>query len=146
MNTDSNSITQPIPIQITERDMAKLRKTIDDTQRSGTQESELDSLVAELNRATVVPSRNIGRNVVTMNSTVSLIDAETSEKSKFTLVYPDEADVFQNKISVLSPIGSGMLGFSVGDEFEWQVPAGIRKFTIAKVDHQPEAELKSNRR
>lgn len=138
-SNQSNTSVQPAPIHITEQDKASLEKMIDKIKRSGEKRDSLDSLVAELDRATVVDAMQISRNVVTMNSRVSIIDADTSEMLKFTLVFPEDADAEENKISVLSPIGSGMLGYTVGDDFEWAVPAGIRKFTIAKVDHQPEA-------
>ena len=74
-----------------------------------------------------------------MNSRVSVIDLETSERFKFTLVFPEDADASANKISVLAPVGAAMLGYGVGDEIEWEVPAGTRRFQIAKVDYQPEA-------
>lgn len=134
-----------LPLYITEKDKTNLLTMIDEIKRSKKQESELNSLAYELDRAHVVNDSQIGRNVVTMHSTVSIIDSATSERLKFTLVYPDQANATESKISVLSPIGSGMLGFSVGDEFEWQVPSGLRKFTIAKVDNQPQANAKPNR-
>ncbi|YCM42617.1 nucleoside diphosphate kinase regulator [Verrucomicrobiaceae bacterium 227] len=131
--------TQPKPIQITERDKRRLEAMIDEIKRRGRKEESLDSLVAELERASVVHSEAIPRNFVTMGSLVSIIDQETSERLQYRLVYPDQADASTNQISILSPVGAGMLGYQVGDEFEWPVPSGIRKFVIAKVDYQPEA-------
>lgn len=141
MNTpnNSNSPIQSVPIHVTEQDKSRLEDMIGAIIRSGKKRDDFSSLIAELNRATVVSAKSISPNVVTMNSKVSIIDVDTSEKMKFTLVYPEDADAGENKISILSPIGSGMLGYKVGDEFQWAVPAGIRKFTIAKVNHQPEA-------
>lgn len=130
---------QSIPIQITEKDKARLEDMIGALMRGGKQRDDFSSLIAELDRATVVKASSISRNVVTMNSRVSIIDSDTSERMQFTLVFPEDADAENDKISILSPIGSGMLGYKVGDEVEWAVPAGIRRFTIAKVDHQPEA-------
>jgi regulator of nucleoside diphosphate kinase len=45
----------------------------------------------------------------------------------------------EEKISLLAPIGAGMLGHRVGDEFEWQVPDGVRRVKVMKVHYQPEA-------
>jgi regulator of nucleoside diphosphate kinase len=56
-----------------------------------------------------------------------------------TLVFPDDADIDQNRISVLAPIGTAMLGYSVGDAFEWQVPAGLTRFKVKEILYQPEA-------
>lgn len=145
IETKSQTTIQSLPIHITESDKNLLEQMIATIQRNGKKSDELSSLITELNRATVVDSFTLSRNVVTMNSRVSIIDSDTSERLKFTLVFPEDADVAENKISILSPIGSGMLGYKVGDEFEWKVPSGIRKFTIAKVDHQPEAEARPHR-
>ena len=128
------------PIYITDRDRNRLLKLIEANERSKGRRDDLRSLVSELERATIVDSQRIPRNVVTMNSLVSVVDLETSERMKITLVYPEDADASANRISVLAPIGSALLGFSVGDEIEWEVPAGTRRFLVAKVDYQPEAK------
>ena len=140
--TAQTTPTQTLPIHVTVEDKAALEKMINNILRSGKMKDEMSSLISELERAKVLESEWIPRNVVTMNSRVSIIDGDTAERMKFTLVYPEDADADSNKISILSPIGSGMLGYQVGDEVEWVVPAGVRKFTIAKVDHQPEAAKK----
>jgi len=54
-------------------------------------------------------------------------------------VFPSDADIAQSKISVLAPIGTAMLGYRVGDTFEWKVPDGIRRLEIKGVLYQPEA-------
>ena len=56
-----------------------------------------------------------------------------------TLMFPNEADITQSKISVLAPIGTAMLGYRVGDTFMWKVPDGIRRLEIKGVLYQPEA-------
>jgi regulator of nucleoside diphosphate kinase len=52
---------------------------------------------------------------------------------------PEQADIATGKISVLAPIGTGMLGYEVGDVFEWAVPAGARRLQIKEIVYQPEA-------
>lgn len=74
-----------------------------------------------------------------MNSRADLLDLDTAETVTFTLVFPQDADLEEEKISVLAPIGAGMLGYRIGDEFEWNVPQGIRQMKVAKVHYQPEA-------
>ena len=78
-------------------------------------------------------------DVITMNSRADLVDLDTGETVTFTLVFPQDANVEEEKISVLAPIGAGMLGYRVGDEFEWNVPQGVRRMKVAKVHYQPEA-------
>ena len=78
-------------------------------------------------------------DVVTMNSRVQLVDLDTGEAMTYTLVFPDDADLRQGKISVLAPIGTAMLGYRVGDTFEWRVPAGLRRLKIEAILYQPEA-------
>lgn len=74
-----------------------------------------------------------------MNSTVHLVDLDTQEEMVYTLVFPDQADLALEKISVLAPIGTAMLGYGVGDTFAWQVPDGVRRLLIKDVLYQPEA-------
>lgn len=136
--------SQSVAIQITEQDKARLEDVIGAIQRGGNRREDLSSLIKELNRATVVKGNAISRNVVTMNSRVAIIDQDTSERMTFTLVFPQDADADADKISVLSPIGSAVLGYKTGDEVRWAVPAGIRRFTIAKVEFQPEAAARPN--
>jgi hypothetical protein len=73
-----------------------------------------------------------------MDSTARLMDLDTERETEFTLVFPDDADPDQNKISVLAPIGCAMLGYREGDEFEWETPEGNRRLRVVKVINQPQ--------
>jgi regulator of nucleoside diphosphate kinase len=55
------------------------------------------------------------------------------------LVFPENADLKQGKVSILAPIGTAMLGYEVGDIFEWDVPAGKRRLKVKRIIYQPEA-------
>ena len=74
-----------------------------------------------------------------MNSRADIVDLDSGETVTFTLVFPADANADEGRISVLAPIGAGMLGYRVGDEFEWQVPQGMRRMKVTKVHYQPEA-------
>jgi regulator of nucleoside diphosphate kinase len=100
---------------------------------------DLKALGAELQRAVIVDPKEIPDDVITMNSRAAMIDLDTHETITLTLVFPPEADIDEDKISVLAPIGAGMLGYRVGDEFEWQVPAGVRRMRVTRIHYQPEA-------
>jgi regulator of nucleoside diphosphate kinase len=67
------------------------------------------------------------------------VDDEFDEEMTYTLVFPEDADVSQGKISVLAPIGTAMLGYRVGDTFEWDTPGGKRSIQVKRVIYQPEA-------
>lgn len=100
----------------------------------------LDDLRAELSDAQIVAPDKVPRTVVTMNSTVTLQDLDTGEKETYTLVYPDQADIANNRLSVLAPVGTAILGQRVGDELKWRVPSGWRRFRVQRVESQPEHE------
>lgn len=100
----------------------------------------LDELKAELRRAKIVPPEKVPRNVVTMNSSVTLRDLTSRELESYTLVFPEEANIARGRLSVLAPVGTAILGQRIGDELKWRVPEGWRKFKIERVLYQPERE------
>jgi regulator of nucleoside diphosphate kinase len=127
-------------IFITEFDMRRLRALFDAEQgfiQRG--RNDLKSLEAELDRARIVPPQEVPGDVITMNSTVRLVDLDNGEEMTYTLVFPNDADVEQDRISVLAPIGTAMLGYRVGDTFEWQVPEGMRRLRVKEILYQPES-------
>jgi regulator of nucleoside diphosphate kinase len=127
-------------IYITEDDAKRLHDLIWKAQSTDYRHSPyLKMLSHELNRANIVEAQHIPADVITMNSRASLVDVDTGEEMLFTLVFPEDADVIQGKISILAPIGTGMLGYRVGDEFEWETPGGMRKMRVEKIVYQPEA-------
>lgn len=127
-------------IQITEVDRKRLLDLIVSAQSGEYRHSVyLENLRGELERAQIVAPQDIPGDVVTMNSTVALTDLDTGEEEIYTLVYPENADMTQGKVSILAPIGTAMLGYRVGDVFEWEVPAGKRRLKVAKILYQPEA-------
>jgi regulator of nucleoside diphosphate kinase len=75
-----------------------------------------------------------------MNSVVRFADEESGKESEVTLVFPGSADVEKQRISVLAPIGSALLGLSVGDSIDWPLPdARTRRLRVVAVTYQPEA-------
>ncbi len=128
------------PIHITQFDLERLRKLLLDAQSTNYRKSEyLERLQMEINRAEVVLPKDVPSDVVTMNSTVCIEDLDTQEEEIYTLVFPENADLGQGKISILAPIGTAMLGYEVGDSFEWEVPAGKRRLKVKRILYQPEA-------
>jgi regulator of nucleoside diphosphate kinase len=127
-------------IHITELDRQRLVDLIINAQSGEYRGSiYLEKLRGELNRAQIVLPQEIHGDVITMNSQVALLDLDTREEEIYTLVYPEEANTAEGKISILAPIGTAMLGYRVGDVFEWEVPAGKRRLKVDKILYQPEA-------
>lgn len=123
---------------VTSVDMARLRQLLDapDLMR---QRPYLETLSQELDHASVVEASAIPADVVTMNSTVRLIDLDSDEAMELTVTYPEAADISSGKISVLAPVGTAILGCRQGDTVTWEVPAGVRSLRVDRVLYQPEA-------
>jgi regulator of nucleoside diphosphate kinase len=103
--------------------------------------AEMKALESELTRAEIVTPDEVPADVITMNSRAELLDLDTKERMKFTVVLPSDANIEDDKISVGAPLGAAMLGHRVGDEFEWTVPYGLRRLKVIAVHFQPEAAL-----
>jgi regulator of nucleoside diphosphate kinase len=125
-------------IYITQSDKDKLLKIINKAKYENLDDySNLKDLETELIRADVTNISELPSNVITMNTkAVLLIDGIEEEVA---LVYPNEADILEYKLSVLSPIGTAILGYSEGDIIEWKVPKGTIKVKVEKIIFQPEA-------
>jgi len=132
------------PITMTAVDHAQLSAAVAAMDRlSERGRAEVTALRGELERAKIVPPDEIPPGVITMTSRAELLDLNTNERMEFTLVFPADADIEEGKISVLAPLGTAMLGYRVGDEFEWTVPYGSRRLKVIRVHFQPEASLKN---
>jgi regulator of nucleoside diphosphate kinase len=127
-------------IQITEFDLKRLKDLLREARHSDYRGSEyLKDLENELDLAEIVSSKEISGDVITMNSRVQLVDADSGEEMTLTLVFPDDADLSEQKISVFAPIGTAMLGYRVGDTFSWKVPDGERRLQVKEIIYQPES-------
>lgn len=128
-------------IHITKTDEERLRKLIDFSREreNGVSRANLNRLEEELDRAQVVDSQDVPADVITMRSTVRLKDLMTGEEMIYWLAFPTEANFDEGKISVLAPVGTGMLGYRRGDVIEWKVPSGVRRLKVEDVLYQPES-------
>ncbi|OJH36757.1 nucleoside diphosphate kinase regulator [Cystobacter ferrugineus] len=133
-------ITPPTPtVRVTVEDMQRLRAVVD-RHLDGTLAAAAEQLDGELERAVVEPQDQIPPDVVTMRSRILFEDVETGRRREATLVYPEEANIEQSKISVLAPVGLAVLGLRANDIIEWPLPNARRtRFRIVEVLYQPEA-------
>lgn len=115
-------------IVISSEDYRRLSALLDDMPGN----DATDLLTNELERAEIVEPKHMPPNVATMHSTVTFTVLATQKTFTYTLVYPREADGADDKLSILTPVGSALLGLSVGQEIEWPLAAG--KTTRVRID------------
>lgn len=96
---------------------------------------DAEELEKELKKATLVSREELPEDVVRLNSTVKIREEKAAKVMELTLVSPEKADIKQRKISILSPIGTALIGFCKGQVVIWNVPAGTKTFTILDVVH-----------
>ena len=95
-------------------------------------------LLEEIDRAAICDRRDIPRDVVTMGSSVTFIDEKSGAERTVRLVYPAEADIAEGRMSILTPVGAGLIGLSVGQSINWPDRGGVEhRLTIVAVD-QPD--------
>ena len=94
---------------------------------------DADELKAELKRAKLVDKTEFPGDVVRLNSRVKIKDEKDTRIMELMLVTPEKADIKERKISIMSPIGTALLGFRKGQKVKWNVPAGKKTFVILDV-------------
>ena len=124
-------------ITVTRLDMQRLEHMLDNLNEYDT---AAEALEAELARANVVGHTEIANDIVTMNSKAHCYEENSATEYQVTLVYPPQAGV-EGNVSVLAPIGTALLGLSVGQTIDWLTPKGKNlKLTLKRVEYQPEAK------
>ena len=127
-------------IYITDYDLYRLRLLLDASIRlEGRDTKYLRDLKDELDRAQVVRSSQIPPSVITMNSKFVLRDLEADESAEYTLVFPGRANIERGRISVITPIGTALLGKREFETVDLDSPAGKKRFQILELLYQPEA-------
>ena len=94
-----------------------------------------EDLLAELKKAKLVSKDEFPANVVRLNSTVRIKSEDKDHVIELMIVTPDKADIKERKISIMSPIGTALIGFRQGENVKWQVPSGKKTFTILEVNN-----------
>lgn len=127
------------PITISSLDAERLEGLLATLPSTG--EFNQQALLDELARADIVEPRAMPPGVVTMHSTVRFEIDSPHEQFCLTLAYPKDMDQVQNGISILTPVGSALLGLSVGDSIDWPRPDGqMLQVRLLEVLYQPERE------
>jgi regulator of nucleoside diphosphate kinase len=105
----------------------------------------VDELTREIDRARVIDPARVPNDTVTMHSTVRICDDGPDGSEVYTLVYPDEAAPHLGKLSVLTPVGTALLGTRAGDVVRVATAHGIRRIRVDAILHQPEASARPAR-
>ncbi|MFC0134961.1 nucleoside diphosphate kinase regulator [Massilia eurypsychrophila] len=125
------------PITISSLDAERLETLAGAT--SPPADASRQALLDELARADIVEPQDMPPGVVTMNSTVRFEIDAPGEQFCLTLAYPKDMDRLSNGISILTPIGTALLGLSVGDTIDWPRPDGqLLQVRLLEVLYQPE--------
>jgi regulator of nucleoside diphosphate kinase len=102
--------------------------------------AHMKAIADVLDACTLVPSRGVAPDIVTMYSQVLLEDTQTRQRTTLTLCYPADAEPAMGFVSVLSPVGSALLGVRVGSLACWSTPTGEQKTAeILAILFQPES-------
>lgn len=122
------------PILITREDYDTIMNQLKYSNGKNTFNSkDAEELIKELKKAKLVNAEDLPADIVRLNSIVTIKEEKEGRMLELVLVTPDKADIKQRKISILSPIGTALIGFCKGHQVNWKVPSGIKLFTILEV-------------
>ncbi|RIK74744.1 MAG: transcription elongation factor GreAB [Planctomycetota bacterium] len=127
-------------VVVTSDDRRRLGSLIDDVEASAdlAAVARLEMLLEDA--AYVEPDR-VPRTVVTMNSSVELVDVQTGARRRVRVVYPGEAELVRDAVSVLDCLGLALLGSSVGDVVQCTDGPRRRTLKVERILDQPERSL-----
>lgn len=125
MNKEKN------PVLLCEEDFRLLKQLVGISLVNDAQEEM--TLAYELSRAIVVKDNEFPAQTIRLNSKVQIEDTATRKVTELTIVMPPHADIKQRKISILTPMAAALIGFKKGDEVEWRMPSGLKKYKILEV-------------
>lgn len=129
----------PHTVVVTELDVERLQRVLD-LQGDLSPTEHTEALEWKLSKASVTSPEAVPPGLVTMNSTVLFEDEGRGEFQQVTLSYPKDSRSAPDRVSVLAPVGMALLGLSLGQRVELEVPGGRRRrLRVVAVPYQPEA-------
>ena len=125
---------------LTELDHVRLLNLLRRDARGDGSPARLQAIEDMLDASALVPSREVTPDVVTMYSQVLMRDIQTCQRTRLTLCYPADAEPAAGFVSVLSPVGSALLGLRAGSMARWSSPTGDQRAAeILAILFQPES-------
>jgi regulator of nucleoside diphosphate kinase len=132
-------------IRLTDVDSRRLQSLIEGSKLRDVRDvGSAEMLEQHLGEAAVLPATHIESDVVTMDSEVLVTDTGSGEAFTFQVVFPRSANAGEARISVLEPLGMAVLGRSVGDRINWEMPGGRRTLRVEEVIYQPERSVRDD--
>lgn len=102
-------------------------------ENQGILEARIKKLEGDLANARILEADNVDTSKVSILTKVTITNLSTKKQLTYQIVSEKEADLKLNKISITSPIGKGLMGKTIGDVAEVQVPAGVMKFKVENI-------------
>ena len=103
-------------------------------ERQGMIEARINELEYKMSLFEIMDISKMAGDKVAFGATVTIENMDTEERTVYTIVGSDEADIFSGKISIMSPLAKAMLGKEVGDDFIVQAPKGDTEYEIIKIE------------
>jgi len=117
-------------LMIVQKELDLLRKHLKGSDLSDFNKKKL---LTELSSARVLKEDQLPEDAVCIDSEVEIREDISGKNFTFQIVLPSEADMKKNRISVFAPIGIALLGYRIGSKVQWEMPNGLKTFTILKV-------------
>lgn len=96
---------------------------------------DMTLLNGELDRAVIIKDGIIEKNIIRINSFITVEDVSAKRQMKFQIVLPSLANVKENKVSILAPLSIAIIGFKENDQVDWELPAGTKTLKIIAVEN-----------
>ncbi|HKV78750.1 MAG TPA: GreA/GreB family elongation factor [Candidatus Sulfotelmatobacter sp.] len=127
-------------ITVTDTNLGSLRNLLAAVKRVAVRSHDhLVALEEQLKTAQVVSREQVPPDVITINTQARIYELDCGRKTVYTVVFPREADVARNRISVLAPFGSVLLGYRVGDVVACVSSGSAKRLKVHEIVYQPEA-------
>ncbi|QTD46023.1 GreA/GreB family elongation factor [Ottowia testudinis] len=125
---------------ITDLDHVRIFNLLRRQTAAGGAPQHVEELAELIDAADQVRPQEIGADVVTMQTKLRVAEPATGAERSVTLCYPPEADAARGMISILSPLGTSLLGLKVGEVARWQgVDGKPGELEVKAIEFQPEA-------
>ncbi len=108
-------------------------------------QQQLDLLDEVLQNASVIVSEHVPIDVIRMNSRFRVLDLDNGRRVRYTLAFPENADISHGKLSILAPLGAAVLGRRREEVVEAKVPGGTRRLKIEYALYRPTSRTRSIR-
>ena len=108
-------------------------------------QQQLDLLDEVLQSASVIASEHVPTDVIRMNSRFRVLDLDNGRRARYTLVFPENADISNGRLSILAPLGAAVLGRRREEVVEAKVPGGTRRLKIEYALYRPTSRTRSIR-